>query len=408
MKKVLSAFLAVILLTSLAIYPISAAEQSVYLAYDAFELKNGSTPWSFQHVLIGQDNYEDLEFIENGWYYEFYHNWAQGAVPSNYAKDKGKAIGFHAGQVCDPVLTFTAPRDGNIQIPQFTVWKLEDAGDGVDFQILKNDVVIYPQDADWYVSETIPYEIKVPDIFLTVKKGDRIFFRVNMRSTQHNDGLYIIGYQMKYLSEEAYTKGVSREGVVAVNKEPLKSAEKIQVNFTDIDSHWGKTYIVPLAENGIIKGKTATTFEPDANITRAEFMTLALKVGGIEAVAGESYADVATSAWFSNTIATAKSLKLIDENMTKDGNFYPDQNITREEMTSVIVKLYESQKTQAKAGDVTVFTDNASFSPWATDSIGKAVALGVVAGNPDGTFNALGNATRAEAAVIFSRLLNLL
>ena len=94
--------------------------------------------------------------------------------------------------------------------------------------------------------------------------------------------------------------------------------------------------------------------------------------------------------------------------MTLDGNFYPDQNITREEMTSVIVKLYESQKTAAQPGDVTLFSDNATFSDWATDSIGKAAALGVVTGNPDGTFNALGNATRAEAAVIFSRLLNLL
>ena len=137
-------------------------------------------------------------------------------------------------------------------------------------------------------------------------------------------------------------------------------------------------------------------------------MTLALNVAGIEAKEGEAYADVDAGAWFAKTVATAKALGLIDENMIQDGNFYPDQNITREEMTSVIVKLYESQKTAAQAGDVSVFSDNASFSAWATDSIGKAVALGVVTGNPDGTFNALGNATRADAAVIFSRVLNLL
>ena len=83
-------------------------------------------------------------------------------------------------------------------------------------------------------------------------------------------------------------------------------------------------------------------------------------------------------------------------------------NITREEMTSIIVKLYESEKFEADEGDVTVFTDNATFSPWAVDFVGKAAALGVITGNPDGTFNALGNATRAEAAVIFSRFLKLL
>ena len=137
-------------------------------------------------------------------------------------------------------------------------------------------------------------------------------------------------------------------------------------------------------------------------------MTLALNVAGISADAGESYADVDAGAWFANTVATAKAKGLIDENMTLDGNFYPDNNITREEMTSVIVKLYESEKSEAQAGDVTVFSDNANFSDWTVDSIGKAVALGVVTGNADGTFNALGNATRAEAAVIFSRLLKLL
>jgi bacillolysin len=184
--------------------------------------------------------------------------------------------------------------------------------------------------------------------------------------------------------------------------------EKVEVNFTDIDGHWGKDYIIPLAEKGIIKGKSETTFEPDSNITRAEFLTLALKVGGIDAVAGEAYADVAADAWFANTVATAKAKGLIDENMTLDGNFYPDNNITREEMTSVIVKLYESLKGAAKSGDVTKFSDNPFFSDWAISSIGKAVELGVVTGNPDGTFNATGNATRAEAAVIFSRLLKLL
>ena len=55
-------------------------------------------------------------------------------------------------------------------------------------------------------------------------------------------------------------------------------------------------------------------------------------------------------------------------------------------------------------GDVSGFSDAATFSAWASASVGKAVALGVVTGNPDGTFNARGNATRAEAAVIFSRL----
>ena len=183
---------------------------------------------------------------------------------------------------------------------------------------------------------------------------------------------------------------------------------KVEVHFTDVDNHWGKDYIIPLAEQGIIKGKSATTFEPDSNITRAEFLTLALNVARIEPQRGESYNDVAMNAWFSDTIHTAKKLGLIDNNMITAEQFFPDRNITREEMTSIIVKLAESKNLPTASGDVSRFNDAASFSAWASPYIGKAVAMGVVTGNPDGTFNATGNATRAEAAVIFSRLQKLL
>ena len=407
MKKVVSMILALSLIAAMVVVPVSAAEQNVFVAYDSYELKNGSTPWSWQHATIGMDDYSDLEFIESGWYHEFYQNWAQGAWPYGFVSN-GKNTSMHAGMVCDPVLTFTAPRGGNIQIPKFVALKSSEAGDGMRFQILKNDMVIFPEDDDWYDPDTIAWELELPDIFLTVDKGDRIIFRGNMKENQNNDTIRLTNYQMKYLSKEAYEKGIKREGAVVINAEAYKEKEKIQVNFTDVKGHWGESYIVPLAEEGIIKGKSATTFEPDSNITRAEFLTLALNVAGISATAGESYADVDAGAWFAATVATAKAKGLIDENMTLDGNFKPDQNITREEMTSVIVKLYESEKSEAQAGDVTVFSDNANFSDWTVDSIGKAVALGVVTGNPDGTFNALGNATRAEAAVIFSRLLKLL
>jgi hypothetical protein len=399
------------------------AADEVNLCYDAFRdaegkfiTENGTNGWWMQHATIGMDDYENLEFIEAGWFYEFYQNWAQGAVPYVVTEDgkisgvvQGKKVVYHAGSVCDPVITFVAPKTGNLKIPSFIIEKDSDSGDGINFQILYKDMVIFPEDDDWYVSETIRFYTAVPDIYITVNKGDEIYFRVNMRENQNNDGVTTFNLGTQYLTAEEYLEQVKTPGAIVIDAEPIAEVEeKIEVNFTDIEGHWGKDYIVPLAEKGIIKGKSATTFEPDSNITRAEFLTLALNVAGIEAKAGESYADVDAGAWFANTVATAKAKGLIDENMTLDGNFKPDQNITREEMTSVIVKLYESEKSEAQAGDVTVFSDNATFSDWTVDSIGKAVALGVVTGNPDGTFNALGNATRAEAAVIFSRLLNLL
>lgn len=50
-------------------------------------------------------------------------------------------------------------------------------------------------------------------------------------------------------------------------------ADSTSGKFTDIEG-WYKEYIVDLTENGVIKGKTETTFEPKANITRAEFVAI--------------------------------------------------------------------------------------------------------------------------------------
>ena len=48
--------------------------------------------------------------------------------------------------------------------------------------------------------------------------------------------------------------------------------------FADLSGHWAESYVLPLYEKGIISGKSANTFDPEANMTRAEFLTLALKL----------------------------------------------------------------------------------------------------------------------------------
>lgn len=212
--------------------------------------------------------------------------------------------------------------------------------------------------------------------------------------------------EIEKLREEVKALAENRDFVVTLAQKT--STGVAAKSFSDTENHWGKSYILPLAEQGIINGKGDGLFDPDGSITRAEFMTLVLKVGDITAVSGTSYADVAADAWFADTVATAKTAGLIPDAMVADGKFYPDKNITREEMTAVLTALYESQKPAAKEADVTQFTDKDSFSDWAVGAIAKAFGLGLVAGNPDGSFNAGGNASRAEAAVIMSRLQKLL
>ena len=184
----------------------------------------------------------------------------------------------------------------------------------------------------------------------------------------------------------------------------LMAGITVSASFSDLEGHWAKPYVLPLAEEGIINGKTENTFDPDGQITRAEFLTMALKVANLPAeLAFESWADVAPEQWFAKAAHTAKKADIVDPAMIQDNNLRPDAPILREEMTAVMMRLIHVMR-GTTVDPAHNFTDAATFADWANDYIGKAAKLGIVTGNPDGSFNAKGSATRGEAAVMFSRL----
>ena len=107
----------------------------------------------------------------------------------------------------------------------------------------------------------------------------------------------------------------------------LSSITKAGIQFDDVRVHWARDYILQLANLGLVRGKTANEFAPDANITRAEFLTMALNISGISVGGGVVYSDIASNAWFHDVVATSKRLGLINPNMTLDGRFYPDKSM---------------------------------------------------------------------------------
>lgn len=174
--------------------------------------------------------------------------------------------------------------------------------------------------------------------------------------------------------------------------------------FADLQGHWGRPYADALARQGIVRGKDEATFDPEGSLTRGELLTLAVKLLGVEPTAGESYGDVDPAAWFAAPIATAKTLGLVPEAMVADGSFYPDREITREEMTAVLTAVYERTGRAAKAAGLDGFSDRDRIAEGYAETVAKAVGLGLVSGNADGTFDPQGGATRAEAATILFRL----
>ena len=172
----------------------------------------------------------------------------------------------------------------------------------------------------------------------------------------------------------------------------------------ELEGHWAKEEISSLVDNAVIQGYGDGTLGLDRNITRAQFITMLVRALGVplEKYSG-SFGDVSATIWHADYIETALKNGWIQGDGT---NVHPDRNITREEITKILVAAYEQ-----KYGEITTlpesgFTDSADISSWASEFVEKAVGAGLVNGMGDGTFSPKTNAKREQAMVLVHRLIN--
>lgn len=176
--------------------------------------------------------------------------------------------------------------------------------------------------------------------------------------------------------------------------------------FEDISGHWAEQEITALAEPGILQGVTETEFMPDRDVTRAEFTALAVRALGLPATDYQnSFQDVIEGEWFAGYVQAALDNGIISQ----DTDFRPNDTITREEMAKImVVLLMKSSGTLPPAtADLTQFQDADSISGWAREYVAKALEAGLMNGISDSEFAPQGSATRAQAAVVLYRFLEL-
>ena len=181
-------------------------------------------------------------------------------------------------------------------------------------------------------------------------------------------------------------------------------------SFADTEKHWAKDYIERLYKKKIINGRDNDLFEPDSTITRAEWIALLIRGAGIstDSVKWQScFTDVDENAWYASALQAAYDNKLAGG--YEDGSFGPNENITREAMAKMLVETYEycAKKKLDDSIELT-FNDSSEIAYWAENNVKKAVAAGLINGDDKNCFNPKQNATRAEAAVMLDRMLELL
>lgn len=181
--------------------------------------------------------------------------------------------------------------------------------------------------------------------------------------------------------------------------------------FADMVGHWANYDVEYMANEGLVSGVADNAFSPDAQITRAEYVTILDRAMGYELVTGDSYADVPATEWYATYVATAKANGLLEGLPTDDG-FKPTQPITREEMALFTYNAIKATKKNDEwvknmPDDFAKFTDVAEISAWANDALKYLVQTGIIKGMTETTVAPKGNATRAQGAVILKRFMQL-
>ncbi|MDQ6417890.1 LamG-like jellyroll fold domain-containing protein [Paenibacillus sp. LHD-117] len=181
----------------------------------------------------------------------------------------------------------------------------------------------------------------------------------------------------------------------------------IDVQFADVLQQWARTPIEALAARGIVQGKGDNRFDPNGNITRAEFVEMLMNLFGL-AESGNvvSFTDIKEGAWYYDTIAAAEQLGIIKGK--SDGTFAPHEQISREDMAVMAYRAMESAFLKLTAREVPLsFADDNDISPYARESVTLLQGAGIVNGMSNGNFAPKATATRAQAAVIVFNILEL-
>ncbi len=249
----------------------------------------------------------------------------------------------------------------------------------------------------------VTYSISIPE--------DKHAIRIALRFTDGNskysiqlDNLSAVPYgrvpDADYSSLDRALLGVETDDGVEVTQ----PAETFDVVFYDVNNHWAEDTIKTLAKYGYVNGVSDTSFAPESNVTRAQFIKMIADLYIKEEKAYDGrFADVESGQWFADILMVADEEDLIPDAMKTDGKIKPDAPITREEAAAIAVKCAEDLG--AKGTKAVSFNDLDSASEWAKASINKAASYGLINGYEDGNFLPAANIKRAEAAAILKRVI---
>lgn len=267
-----------------------------------------------------------------------------------------------------------------------------------------------------YIKEEIPEDEYIPeededeDEWIPEEDEDDDWGYVDYEEEDLYEDPYEDNYDSEHEeSDNDITNDVNEEPEPETDSIELESIPVNQSFFEDVKGHWAESFVNKAADLGLFKGDDKGNFNPDDNVTRAQFVTVLWRMAGSPAVDTEvPFTDISNQIdEFKSAIAWGFEKGYI--NGTTETTFEPDSTLTREAGMKIL-HYYSGGQTGGEMVLTAIydgyFEDSSEISGWAKASMYWGVYNKLISGTSETTITPKGTATRAQLAKILVNYLD--
>ena len=296
----------------------------------------------------------------------------------------------------------------------------------------KNEIYLNPGEA---VVMELPTTYKTVQVGMRSLTGDTVTYKINSDAEKEMNSTVDMYYKVNLVEGKLVIRNVSG-GILALTKLKVTGAgtttndvsvettpEAIRYamalmrgidvpQFTDVaEDAWYHDYVYDLVYRGVVNGMTATTYEPEGKLTRAQFVKLLAcsleEAETLKTYEGQHPFTDSEGHWAETYIAWAKDKGIVEGVSATE--FDPEAPITREQMATIFGRyaLKQGIELPKDAAPAQSFPDADKISGYAKEFVELMRLAGILNGYEDGTFRPQNTATRAEAAKLFSGFLSI-
>lgn len=192
-------------------------------------------------------------------------------------------------------------------------------------------------------------------------------------------------------------------GESTISPQPEITVEYLDVFSTD----WFYDDVIYVSQRQIMNGTGSQKFSPRQNLSRSMIAVILYRFAGKPTPQGtHDYSDNIANTWFTEALKWMAEKGFASD--FSNANFLPTQDLTREEMVTMLYKYAKEYGFDISCTDtLDNFKDEDDISYYAKTPMKWAVQKGIIQGTTTHLLLPKNNITRAEIAAIFHRFMEL-